>query len=474
MLVWLPWIAIVLILALIASPSSHERQPRRSPDWLGLPVLLVLSVAALAASHFGVPAIDETGRGLFGLAIGLLAAGACHAIESTKGSSGPIGAAPIALAAAILGWMKTPVPMESVAGWLGIIAGASIGTIWMRATRTDIENRLGYSLSLSCAGLGLASCLGALGPGFRAANFALVIGLAAACLYVVFGAVADRPKLQLGGTVGYLLGLLAALLVATPAYFRIPEMAQPLAMGVICAAVAAWMMPRDRAATGTQTALAAVLWLGVSTVAFTSLKGYGLAIALASASLAGLWFPSRLVTSSLGPFLALAFYRVLKELKPTMAVNFDIGQHYALIGILAGVLLILAPTDYLTTRDSRDATRGGLASAFAGALVLVAAAGAMILLGLRGSVGLLVGLGFAPIVLAFRGTNLGVAMPAGIGMSALVVLAAKPLEVAMGLGRDDRLKLLITVAVVCAILAVLSGLVGGGARKNAAAREVLA
>ncbi|HVL38471.1 MAG TPA: hypothetical protein VM328_03675, partial [Fimbriimonadaceae bacterium] len=115
--------------------------------------------------------------------------------------------------------------------------------------------------------------------------------------------------------------------------------------GALIALVIGWMSP-DAEDSLFRFLLAALVWIGVATVAFALRRGFGVSMCLLGALSGCLLMSNRRALLSLGPLVALAIYRLFREAYPDARQAFDIGQHYAMIGLLVGVLLPLLPLEW--------------------------------------------------------------------------------------------------------------------------------
>ena len=125
------------------------------------------------------------------------------------------------------------------------------------------------------------------------------------------------------------------------------------------------------------------------------------------------------VLVTVSPIVALVFFRLFTEMFPNSTRALDIGQHYGLLGLLAGIAVVIVVMESL----ERFGKVEGLKARSAGALTCVIAFGvvlaATVFLGQKGSVGLLVGLCLGPAV-----KSLGSRVSAGSFALSLALVAA--------------------------------------------------
>ncbi len=218
--------------------------------------------------------------------------------------------------------------------------------------------------------------------------------------------------------------------------------------GVALALLTTYLL-RDDSTDAFPLLLSGLIWLGAATVAFSLAKGLGVAVVglAAVAVVVGLGESTALVC--IAPILALAYYRAFRELNPSATQALDLGQHYTMIGFAAGALAPLVPAEWLRDRE-------GQAGQVLWSLILVLATLAgMVLLGAKGAIGLVAGLGFAGILAAYRNKPVVEALAFGGVVSFTVLVTYGWLGDWLDLGRTERTQALVGVAVVIGLLSWL-------------------
>jgi hypothetical protein len=233
-------------------------------------------------------------------------------------------------------------------------------------------------------------------------------------------------------------------------FYFVPSFLQPvvpsLLIGVVGAAVLALLVPPDAESTPLNNGLAVVISVGLATASYALFRGTGMAACLlASTGILLLMQNTRAVLAN-GPLFGLVIFRLLRNLYPDTSRAFDIGQHYALIGLLIGAILPIILIDALPVSE-RAGKRQPIAL-FVLALVCAAAAPLLTMfLGPLGIVGFVVGLGFAGVFeLIRRGSSL-LALSAGTGMAGALFLSYPALEKAVDYSRDEKIRLLVWATV---------------------------
>lgn len=185
-----------------------------------------------------------------------------------------------------------------------------------------------------------------------------------------------------------------------------------LVLGLLAAAVMLLTWPEGDKLDAGRAALYALLWLGVASVAFSEGRGLGLGLATfgGAALLIGAGRLDALAAAS--PLLAVFTWRAVRAIYPEVNRAFDIGQHYALIGLLVGIAAMVG----LSLADRSEA---GTTRRFSAALLgLAAAIGFSVVLGAKGAVGLLIGLIVGAWMAVFSGEPGRTPVAAGLGLAA--------------------------------------------------------
>jgi hypothetical protein len=161
---------------------------------------------------------------------------------------------------------------------------------------------------------------------------------------------------------------------------------------------------------------------------------------------------------SAGPLVGLAFYRVLRESHPDAVRALDIGQHYAVIGLAFGAVTALLPGEWLTRRtsDSMSSSIGRVLWSLVLCLIPVAMA---VVLGAKGMVGFVAGLGFAAFVDGLRGYSSILPILIASGLSAIVAVSYGWMANLLDMTREGKQIAFYWMAGVALVLGVLIALV---------------
>lgn len=232
------------------------------------------------------------------------------------------------------------------------------------------------------------------------------------------------------------------------------------AAGVGAAVLAAWMLPEHKRADAFRFVLVAVVFLSLATLAFSLRRGFGMATVGCFAVIAATMIGSRQAVLAASPLLGLGLFRAIREMHPDATRALDIGQHYALIGILLGAMMVMAGFTFAAQSPESALRRLAMGVAVLMAVVL-APVGLIVLLGSKGSVGLLIGLFLGPVLLGMSGHKAMGSWVWTLPMASVLGLALGPLEQAAEWTRTEKLPWVGWLAVAVAALCVVAWLLRG-------------
>lgn len=461
-----PWVALLLVIAFALAPRPKGAA---RPDWratlaaegFGYSAALAGGIACLVglgfepAQPFAVPA-----------AIGFLAALVMRIIEAARPASNFMHATPWAMAAFVVGILERP--MGPLA-WIAIGFGACSGAMVLGASRPTAGSKAPALFGLAVILIGSAGLLGVIGTPGRAAHAGVVWALAIAVACGIGAAVRTFGS-ERAAPYARIVPVVLLLLLAKPladSYFETSEMLMVISLALLAACVAGWSDTDDGRGVMTPM-LGAIAWIAVATIAFAQMKGYGVALAALAAVGALTALGSFRAIHVMMPLFALALFRVFRQLHPETIRALDLGQHYAIIGILAGILLVLGPIEWVRTRSEERGMRTGLGAALLGIGVFIALAGGVVLLGAKGAGGLIIGFGLAGLVARLQGSKSLTAGAWGAALALSVVLAYAPLQAILDLTREEKLGWLMRVGIAAAVPIVVALVVGGRAKAEEA------
>jgi hypothetical protein len=206
------------------------------------------------------------------------------------------------------------------------------------------------------------------------------------------------------------------------------------------------LLPAEGEADSLRIGIAGLVWLGVATVAFFLLRGFGMSLALVGGLAVLLSARNAAGLLSLGTLAGLVLYRLLREAYPDTSRALDVGQHYALIGLALGLILPLLPSE--TSKGARQP----IANLLWGGLTLALPVLVLLLFGGVAAVGFIAGTGFGSLSALTRKRNDALPLAVGMGMAGTTVLLSGQIATIEGLTRDEKLRVLAYAAVGLAMV----------------------
>jgi len=171
---------------------------------------------------------------------------------------------------------------------------------------------------------------------------------------------------------------------------------------VILALFTHWLIEADKE-NALRFGIAAAIWVAAATLAFAERKAYGMATMAAVGVLMLVSLGSARTLLSMGPAIGLVFYRMFRNEYPEASRALDLGQHYAIVGMLLGLMLALIVAQWFSTSSSKMAGKGYWGGLVWILLMVMVPLVSSVLLGPKGVTGYVVGLGIAAFIEGFRG-----------------------------------------------------------------------
>jgi hypothetical protein len=478
----LPWAAIgAALLALMAtarpwSASARAERVSLGPTqfWQDLielrPLVLgsaaLAAVAALAGALWGekLPGMREVG---YGVVIGALHATLAEVCGLALADRAKTLLAPLGLAVGFVGAASLASADILAQVLLGLVLGSSLtaALLSMGSKRTPGWGRLsafyGTALSLACL-------LGLHREGVaRASEAPVAIGVFAVIAVGVAYAVTEFVQKQRGkdglspfwgGLVGLLVLSAGAKLMADR-YLFLGQAAWVCIGALVAAWFVCWVIPDEREHDAGSFAIAGLIWLAWTTVAFGLMQGYGIALSgLCAASFIYL-MDARRAMVSLGIVMAISFYRLFLQEYPKEARAIDIGQQYAVMGLFVGAALPIALGSWgAKIRDGFKGFSGFGIAVLAGLVGIGIVLGLSFVIGSRGAVGFLIGLGVSAFALGLGGAFRFGIVSLSSGLAAALVIGFGHIVPYITLEREAKIRLLgwaLGIAVLILLLAEL-------------------
>jgi hypothetical protein len=408
---------MALVLAVLGFVLGQPPEERERPPIARLIATIIIVVGGVYAAH----RFAETGLWLpisMGLVLGALAVLAAAYLPHRNNAEGGYLALGVVPVAGLLALGPNDIRWSAVA----VIVGCGFAAMSVADERASIT-AIGASM------VAAATVLGRYGgdtPSYMHAGVA--IGLGVSLLGVLRqGLLKLGPNLTLWTALGVRLLAVGLAYQIGVVYLGLHDAWISMALAV-AAGVAVWAaVPTDE-----------VTEPGRSALAFSLARGYGMSLALLLGAGIHLVLGERRALTTCGPLLGLVMYRLFREAHVDASRALDLGQHYALIGFAIGAALPLFPERWWATKPASGLLQGigGIlwAALWAGTPFLAA-----LLLGPKGVVGLVVGVGFSSL---FSATGIApslLPMAAAAAAGGLASLTYGWLADLTDLSRDEKL-----------------------------------
>ncbi|MBV6459682.1 MAG: hypothetical protein HONBIEJF_02834 [Fimbriimonadaceae bacterium] len=197
--------------------------------------------------------------------------------------------------------------------------------------------------------------------------------------------------------------------------------------------------------------LQGLLWLAAATYAFTIGRGLAMGMVAMGAMGAAILAGRPAVMAAGTPILALSAFRAFRDQSPDLSHSFDIGQHYALVGLLIGIVTTSALLEWHRQGGGLDRNWWGRLAI--GGMVVMVIVGALAILGPKGGAGMLIGFGISPVFAAI--SRVGTAGSLGIAASgmAATILGYPAVSALQDWPTDRKMNMAIAVGIAILVLA---------------------
>ncbi len=400
-------------------------------------------MGALVATIVGVVLVSKYGpvKDRMPLDIGLAVGVVATLISAFLGGKiAPIGVA----VAATIGVHFAGADLEPAQ--LAVLVGAAIGAL---ATRRASASTTAFAVALCVAG----DYLGVLHANTPTMAFlGGLVGLAGLVGSIVANALPKPTNWFRPIVIGLVILLGAFLVIRTLGETRLIIVA---AIGSATGIILTYFL-QDEEKDPTRIAIAAIISVSVATIAFGLGKATGMSLALAAMALVAVGSGNRLGALAASPLLGLVLYRIFREVDPYSTKALDIGQHYALLGVLLGAVIPLIPGVW----NLQNRLRREVGSFLWVVIILSTPTFIAIMLGDKGSIGFVGGLGLAGICQALRHERDLLPLGVAPGLAAVTILCIDWFEDWTDLARDEKVKFFlyagIGLVLAAAILAAIS------------------
>ena len=417
------------------------------------PIALLLGCIGLAASQFAsVPYLGW----IVGASAVLAFAGLSWS-PATLCARGAVSAACFGFASVC----HAVASKDSLPYFVAAVAGATFASGAVKIAKRDLATSL-WIVPTCAAILAPVQILATAADGAQAA----MIGPWVAALIAVLGLIMT----YVGGTDGKQHSwapFAVGILVGAAAFGVVGKVGgqSDLALAVLAASVVAGIAvwtSSDFARSALPIGASAACALVLANWAFSSGRGQGIAlVGLVTVGIALVSASPRVAMAFVG-VSALAWFRVVRYVLPDATTAFDAGNHYAALGFVVAILGVMAAFDVLRQRPKP------IAALLVGLAGLAAIPLLTLYLGMKGAIGLALGLGLAPVVIALAGSGTIAAMPVGLGAVAFMIASVPWIQPALEGDRDIRVRWMLVLGALSAIL-FLGASIGGPAPRAQAA-----
>jgi hypothetical protein len=441
---YLPWAGLAVGLAALFVREGKGGEWALRSAWVPLLVAVLVAVGATLTKGDIQIALWWAASGAF--------AGAILGVVSSRLGTSAIGELLMAfgLAAFIVGVSQENLALSNLPRFCGLVVGLAAGSF----ASFNSGSRAPMVLAVAVFVAGIVALLSRVGYRDEMRQAApLAAWTALLSVGLVWGskrAMAQRSRWL--GTALAIAAMAGLSWLVFSSYLGEGDLGIVALTAVAAALLTSWAVPTDRQSVATW-GIAAVVWLGMATFAFSTAYGLGMAVAGFVGAATVLVLGRRDLLPPVGVLVGLASYRLFREQNNEVVQAFDIGQHYAMVGFVLGIVVLVAAADAIVRRRDRwgSGLTGALVALIAGAIVVGAAA----FFGPKGAIGLVVGLAVAPIVSQLTSARPPWAFVAAAALQCAVLVAYRPLSYDLSLDRDGKLRLLVWLAAAIVALYIV-------------------
>lgn len=436
----LPWLGLVggVIALFLREKGVEKGLPATSLLPLAFPPVVVAVLGVLGANF----ATGETRVALYFFAAGCFWSALVSMFSGWRGTSmlGDLVYG-FGLGSFLFGASLGEASVDTAVKLGGLVAGLAVGAL---PSLGSLKSRAGLVAVIVAFAAGIATMIARIGYSAPANQIGvLTCWIALVALAGRWGAEQALAKKSVWPTFGVAVLIFGALgWVVVSVYFGQSDVANVVIASVVAVLVSAWAVPVGRSGV-VSWGIASVIWLGLATFAFSQSFGFGMAVGGLFGVGCALLIGRADLLPAIGVMVGLSYYRLFREHNSEVVQAFDIGQHYALIGFILGVVVLVAFADGLLRRRGSWSGRGHIGAAIVGLIAAIIVVGASSFFGPKGAIGLIVGLSVAPMVARLTTAGSSWTVAGSMGLQAAVIVAYRPLTWDIELDREGKLRLLI-------------------------------
>ena len=276
--------------------------------------------------------------------------------------------------------------------------------------------------------------------GAQRAIIGVALGLAlcaATVIFLGFQRAVPRSFGKMGAVLATILGAAAGYAVAKWSIGG--DLWIIVGVSAIACLVVHWLIPPDAEPIPLRIGIATVIWLSLGTIGFSLLKGFGISAAMVEAIFVLALLGNGRAILTTGPALGLVAFRVLREASPDFSKAFDIGQHYGITAVVIGAILPCLFWDWRTQQRSEKPILDSIGNLLWGFILVSLPVLSIVVLGAKGSSGVVVGLGLSGFILMSRGCKSVLPLAAAMGAAIANTAAVDWVGESLSLSRGEKL-----------------------------------
>ncbi len=252
------------------------------------------------------------------------------------------------------------------------------------------------------------------------------------------------------------LGLVLAIVVFAigAALFGRDHMPRTLFLSALAGAATAFAMPRGSQPDPVRVGLAGLVWLGIATFAFSNGLTLGMSLALIAGAGAVALTGSEASYAMMAPLFGLTGFRLARNIYPESTRALDLGQHYAVVGVFLAACAVMILVGAASKAQREESPRVTVSTVVGWTLAVLAILFSVMFLGAKGTTGLIVGIGLAPLLVQLGKADGAAGASLGVGLVGILGMAYPRLAELFETSRAEKQSAFVVAAAVGLALAL--------------------